>query len=334
MESQPPNQMMPAAAAYVLTHRLPCAALMLVMLMAAVWLPLLLQGLPPFLLMLAATLGLGLHILVPALIALVTFGGGMVFAIQVAAIAALGVIALAEFTLLPGLMAFIVYGLIPVFAALALMRQDGLKRSSQLLALLVGALVFFGLMLAAMVQDTGLKELVGQMLAPMFDQLQLQIPATEVEARQMLEGARQTMISVLPGLMALGLWFVWWGDTVFARNIALRYNFYRGERSGLLDLNLGRAMAYVFLGLLLLTNLGSGDLSYLAANAAILSGGLLATQGIAVVHSWLKMKGMNLSIGLMYVMLLIWSIMIVAFVIVGLMDIWFDYRRKFPAAGG
>jgi len=334
MENQPPNQMMPAAVAYVLTHRLPCAALMLVMLMAAVWLPLLLQGLPPFLLMLAATVGLGLHILVPALIALVTFGGGMAFAMQVAAIAALGVTALAEFTLLPGLMAFIIYGLIPVFAALALMRRDGIKRSSQLLALLVGALVFFGLMVAAMVQDTGLKELVGQMLAPMFDQLQQQIPATEVEAREMLEEARQTMIAVLPGLMALGLWFIWWGDTMFARNIALRYNFYRGETSGLLDLNLGKVMAYVFLGLLLLSNLGSGDLSYLAANAAILSGGLLATQGIAVVHSWLKMKGMNLSIGLMYVMLLIWSIMIVPFVIIGLMDIWFDYRRKFPAAGG
>ena len=334
MENQTPNQMMPAAVAYVLTHRLPCAALMLVMLMAAVWLPILLQSLPPFLLMLVATLGLGLHILVPALIALVTFGGGFIFATQVALITALGITALAEFALLPGVMAFVVYGLIPVAAAVSMMRENGVKQSAQMLALLLGILVFFGLMIAAIVQDIGLRELIGQMIAPMFEGVEKQLPATDVESRQMLEQARQTMVSVLPGLIAIGLWFVWWGDTVFARNIALRYNFYRGDTSGLLDLKLGKPIAYAFLGLLLLTNLGSGDLSYLAANAAILTGGLLATQGIAVVHSWLKVKGMNLSIGLMYLMLLIWSIMIVPFVIVGLMDIWFDYRRKFPAVGG
>jgi len=302
--------------------------------MAAIWLPVLLQGLPPFLLILAATLGLGLHFLVPALIALVTFGGGVLFAIQVAAITAVAVSVLAGFAITPGLMAFIVYGLIPTCSAILMMRDDGLKRSAQLLALLLGGLVFFGLMIAASVQDIGLRELVAGMLSPMFDQLQQQLPATDMESRQMLDQARHTMASLLPGLIALGLWFTWWGDTVFARNIALRYNFYRGETSGFLDLRLGKAMAYAFLGLLLLTNLGSGDLNYLAANAAILTGGLLAIQGIAVVHSWLKVKGMNLSISLMYVMLLIWSVMIVPFVIVGLMDIWFDYRRKFPAAGG
>ena len=334
MENQAPNPIMPAAVAYVLTHRLPCAALMLVMMMAAIWLPVLLQGLPPFMIMLVATLGLGLHILTPALIALITFGGGMVFAVQVAAIAAVAVTALAGFSLLPGLIALLVYGLIPIGAALTMMRADGVKRSAQLLALLLGALVFFGLMITAMVQDMGLRELIGQMLAPMFDEVLTQMPATEVEARQMLEQARQTMISVLPGLIALGLWFTWWGDLVMARNIARRYDFYRGDVSGLLDLNLGKAMAYAFLGMLLLINLGEGDLSYFAANAAILSGGLLATQGIAVVHSWMKAKGMNLSIGLMYLLLLIWSIMIVPFVIVGLLDIWFDYRRNIPAAGG
>ncbi|GAV19172.1 hypothetical protein MMIC_P0101 [Mariprofundus micogutta] len=334
MDNQTPNQVMPAAVAYVLSHRLPCAALMLVMMMAAVWLPVLLQGLPPFLIMLIATLGLGLHILTPALIALITFGGGLMFGIHVAALAAVGVTVLAGFAVLPGLMAFVVYGLIPIAAAATMMRNDGVKRSAQLLALLMGALVFFGLMITAMMQDLGLREFIGQMLMPMFDEVQTQMPASDVEARQMLEQARQTMISVLPGLLALGLWFAWWGDMVFARNIALRYNFYTGDASGLLDLRLGKAMAYAFLGLLLLTNLGAGDLSYFAANAAILSGGLLATQGVAVVHSWLKAKGLNFSIALMYLMLLIWSVMIVPFVIVGLLDIWFDYRRNIPAAGG
>ncbi len=334
MDNQAPNQVMPAIVAYVLSHRLPCAALILVMMMAAVWLPVLLQGLPPFMILLIATLGLGLHILTPALVALITFGGGMMFGIHVAAIAAVGVTALAGFSVIPGLMAFVAYGLIPVAAAVVMMRENGVKRSAQLLALLLGALVFIGLIITAMVQDMGLRELIGQTLAPMFDEVLQQMPATEVEARQMLEQARQTMISVLPGLIALGLWFAWWGDALLARNIAQRYGFYRGDVSGLLDLNLGKAMAYVFLGTLLLTNLGAGDLSYFAANAAILSGGLLATQGVAVVHSLMKAKGLNLSIGLMYLMLLMWSVMIVPFVIVGLLDIWFDYRRNIPAVGG
>jgi type III secretory pathway component EscU len=43
---------------------------------------------------------------------------------------------------------------------------------------------------------------------------------------------------------------------------------------------------------------------------------------------------MLLSIALMYLMLIIWSILIIPFVIIGLMDIWFDYRRNMPAVGG
>jgi len=75
-------------------------------------------------------------------------------------------------------------------------------------------------------------------------------------------------------------------------------------------------------------------LHYIAVNAAILIGGLLAAQGVAVGHSWLKAKGMLLSIAMMYFMLIIWSILIIPFVIIGLMDIWFDYRRNIPAVGG
>jgi len=61
---------------------------------------------------------------------------------------------------------------------------------------------------------------------------------------------------------------------------------------------------------------------------------MLAMQGVAVGHSWLKAKGMMLSIAMMYLMLLIWSVMIIPFVIIGLLDIWFDYRRKMPVVGG
>ena len=142
------------------------------------------------------------------------------------------------------------------------------------------------------------------------------------------------MVSVLPGLLALSLWMTWWGNTGLARHLARKFSFYQGEEASLLTLSFDKTLAYLFALLMLLMLIVSGNVLYLVNNALIVTGGLLAAQGVAVAHSWLKVKGLTFSIGLMYLMLLIWSAMIVPFVIVGLMDIWFDYRRRLPAAGG
>jgi len=335
MQNQTPApQTMPPPVSYVLTHRLPCAALMLVMLMSAVWLPALSGGLPAFLIMLLTTMGLSIHVLAPALIALVTFGGGLVFASHVAALVAVGITVASGFAIVPGLVVFVLYGLVPIMGAALMMRSDGIRRSAQYLALGIGCLTLLGLLVAAAIQDIGIKELIGQLLAPMFASVEQQIPASEQEAVQVLEQSRQMMIEILPGLIALGLWFTWWGDVVFARNFARKYGFYEGESATLLSLNFGKPVAYLFLVLLVLMNLASGELHYIAINAGILIGGLLAAQGVAVGHSWLKAKGMLLSIAMMYFMLIIWSILIIPFVIIGLMDIWFDYRRNITAVGG
>ena len=325
---------MPAAAAFILTHRLPCAALMILLLMAAFWLPALLQGLPGILVVLASTFGLGLHLLVPGLIALITFGGGITFTIQVVTIASLGVTALAGFALLPGLIVLTVYGLLPMLAAMAEMRTDGMRRSAQYLAFTLGGVVLISIMAGASIQDLGLREFVASSLAPIFDGLQAQMPAGDPEAALVVEQVRQMTVGFFPGMVALGLWFVWWGDIVFARNIAVKYGFYQGSKNNLLALRFGKMLAYAFMALLVLVNLSGGDVQYVATNTTILLGGLLAAQGIAVGHCWLKAKGMILGISLMYLMLFIWSAMIIPFVIIGLLDIWFDYRRKFPAVGG
>jgi hypothetical protein len=284
--------------------------------------------------MLATTLGLGLHILAPGLIALITFGGGTTFAAQVAAIASLGITALAGFALLPGLVVLTVYGLLPILAAVAEMRADGIRRSAQYLALALGGVVLVSLVAAASVQDMGLREFVASVLAPIFDALQTQMPIGDPGAAQMVEQARQMTVGFLPGMVALGLWFVWWSDIVFARNIAIKYGFYQGSKSDLLELRFGKSLAYIFITLLALVNLGTGDVQYVAINTAILLGGLLATQGVAVSHCWLKAKGMIIAISLMYLMLFIWAVMIIPFIIIGLLDIWFDFRRKTPAVGG
>ncbi len=326
--------MMPAAVAFVLAHQLSCATLMVLMLMAAFWLPALLQGLPGMLIMLASTFGLGLHILVPGLVALITFGGGITFTVQVAAIASLGITVLTGFTILPGLIVLTVYGLLPMLAAMAEMRADGMRRSAQYLAFTLGGVVLISIMAGASIQDMGLREFITSSLAPVFDGLLTQMPVNDPEAALVIEQVRQMTIDFFPGIVALGLWFVWWGDIVFARNIAVKYGFYQGSKSDLLKLRFGKSLAYTFIGLLTLINLGAGDIQYIAINAAILLGGLLGTQGIAVSHSWLRAKGLILGINLMYLMLFIWSAMIIPFVIIGLLDIWFDYRRRIPEVGG
>ena len=342
MQNQPPAlQPMPKLVSFILTHRLPCATLMLVMLMSAIWLPLLTQGFPPFLLLLVTMAGLTIHMLVPGLVALVTFGGGLIFASHVSAITAVAVILITGFSFVPGLIVFVAYGLLPILGALLMMRPDGVKQSAQWMGLGLGGLILIALTIAGIMHDVGIKEWVNMLLAPMFEGVEQQmtatgqVPGTDHEAAQMIEQGRQMMVAILPGLMALGLWLTWWSNLVFARHYASKYDFYQGDTANLLTLHFGKSIAYLFLALLLLMNFtGGGDLQYLASNAAILTGGMLAMQGVAVGHSWLKAKGMMLSIAMMYLMLLIWSVMIIPFVIIGLLDIWFDYRRKIPAVGG
>ena len=334
MEDQTPApQALPPLVSFVLTHRLPCATLMLVMLMSAVWLPAM-GGNTVFIAMLLTTAGLSLHMLAPALIALVTFGGGMVFAMHVAALAAAAVAIIAGFSLLAGLVVFVLYGLIPIAGAVLMARHDGVRRSSQYMGLGLGALILLALAVAAALQDLSIKAMISQMLAPMFEGVEQQVPASEQQAVQMIEQSRQMMADILPGLMALGVWFTWWGDVVFARNFARKFGFYQGENGSLLSLNFGKPVAYLFMLLLVLLNLATGPVHYIAVNASILVGGMLAAQGVAVGHSWLKAKDMLFSIAMMYLMLIVWSILIIPFVIIGLMDIWFDYRRNMPVVGG
>ena len=77
MDNQPPNpQAMPPLVDFILTRRLPCAALMSVMLFA-MWIPVMVPGLPTVFVTLAMPLGLALHLMTPALVDLIHLGGGL-----------------------------------------------------------------------------------------------------------------------------------------------------------------------------------------------------------------------------------------------------------------
>ncbi|MDX8402270.1 MAG: DUF2232 domain-containing protein, partial [Mariprofundaceae bacterium] len=110
--------------------------------------------------------------------------------------------------------------------------------------------------------------------------------------------------------------------------------FYAGAPGNALELRFGKGWVMAFMLALIGANFADGTVQYLAINAAVMIGGLMAAQGVAVVHAGLRAKQMQMAIGMMYLMLLLWSAMILPFVIVGLLDTWFDYRRNMPATGG
>lgn len=330
MDSRTPKQAMPPILSFFLTRRLPCAVLMTAMLLA-MWLPATVPGLPQAIAMLVMTVGMVLHMMTPALVALITFGGGFAFALHVVAIGAVAVTLMSGLSLVTGTIVFLLYGLLPIFAAMAIMQERGIRRSAQYIAAGSGIAVLAGLFLAATVQDMGLREWVNLLLEPVFMDLPQTVPTEQLQAMQAF---RESMVSMMPALLALGLWAAWWGNVALARHWAKRYDFYRGCELSILTLGFSKVLAYLFVALMIMALVVTGDLLYLVNNSAIMVGGLLAFQGIMVAHSWLKAKGLTFSIGLMYFMLLIWSVMIIPFVIVGLMDMWFDYRRKIPAVGG
>jgi hypothetical protein len=287
----------------------------------------------PLIGLIASLMAIALNMLAPALIALITFGGGIGFAFKVTGIAALGISALAGFSLLPGIWVFFAYGLTTIAGASMFMTADGIRKSAVIIALMLAACIGIALAASAAAEGISMQAYAEKLVAPFFAGLQL--TDSNEQVRAMLTRSQAMVAHILPGLLAWGMWATWWGNIVLARTIALRYGFYQGAKHDVLSLNFGKPLAYLFILVLTAANFGSGDIQFLGVNAALLVGGLLAVQGIVVVHSWFKARQMQLLISLMYLMLFVWSAMIVPFVIVGLMDIWFDFRRKIdPAHGG
>jgi len=320
------------AVAYILSRQLPCAILLLCMLGGFVVFASLLHGVP-LIGLIASLLAIALNMLAPALIALITFGGGVGFALKVTAMASLGISVMAEFSWLPGIWVFVTYGITAIAGASMFMTTDGIRKSAAIIALMLAACIGTGLAISAASEGISMQAYMEKLVAPFFSGLQL--PDNSAEMHAMLTRSQTMVAHILPGLLAWGMWATWWGNIVLARTMALRYGFYQGAKHDVLSLSFGKPLAYLFILVLTAANFGSGDIQFLGVNAALLVGGLLAVQGIVVVHSWFKARHMQLLISLMYLMLFVWSAMIVPFVIVGLMDIWFDFRRKIdPAHGG
>jgi len=312
---------MPPAAKWILTRRLPCALLIVLTFGMVLWFAGTALSIPL----------LALHLLTPTLFALITLGGGMTFGIQVAFLAAVLTSLSAHASPEPGLMLLTLYGLLPILAAASLNGPGGMSKSAQHLAIGLGMAMLATLIVGAVSQDVTAREFVGQGLSPLFDAMRGQ---REMDA-ELLDRIRNITVWIFPGLMALSLWFVWWSNVLLARNIATYYGFFRGDVQPVNTLRLNPKIAYLFLAIATAGVMTQGTVQYLAVNMALLIAGLLSAQGLAVVHTWLQMRRMQMLAVLMYIVLLIQPVMVLPFTVIGLFDIWFDYRRNMtPANGG
>ena len=323
---------LPPIAQFLLTRRIPCAGLALVMFTAAIW-GSALTGIPA-LAFLVSLMGLTLHMLTPALFALIVFGGGLIYALQVAAISALAVVAITEFNLMSGAVFLLLYAVLPALAASSLTRIAGLQQSAQRLALGLFLATMTALLAGSASQGVSMHLFVEQMIEPLFNGVSSSIPAGEVAALDALEQTKRMTAWVLPGFMAFSLWMVWWLDVILARRVAVNYGFYRGDHSEMLMIRFDRVAGITFLAAAALANVMDGSVQYIAISIAIMLGGLLALQGVSVAHLWIRARGMRVTLFVMYLLLLIWSAMVLPFIIVGLLDIWFDFRRNSVSANG
>jgi hypothetical protein len=323
---------LPPIAQYILTRRIPCAALALLMFTAAIW-GSALSGVP-LLALLMSLIGLTLHMLTPALFALVVFGGGIVYSLQVAGIAALGVVVITQFNLMSGALFLLLYAMLPALAAASLARIGGLKRSANRLAFGLFAATMTALLAGAAAEGMDIHLFMERMIAPLFDAVAANIPVGEVAAVEAIEQAKVMTAWVLPGFMAFSLWMVWWMDVLLARKVAVKYGFYRGDHSEMLMIRFDRVTGIAFIVTAALANITDGAVQYIALSSAIMMAGLLAIQGVSIAHLWIRARGMQMTLVIMYLVLLIWSAMILPFIIVGLLDIWFDFRRNIVPTNG
>lgn len=312
---------MPPYLQFLLTRKLPCAALAFTLFTAMFWLPGALAGVP-LLAVLFSLLAVVAHFTTPALFAVIQLGGGSSFVVPVALISSVGVAAIGNFNLLLVTLFLLLYVAIPAWSVTTLRQHGGLARSGQQLAVTLFVAILCSLALGANAHNSGsMQAYMASLLQPLFTSITTQ-------SNHDTSAIQSTLALAAPGLIAVGMWSMWWGAILAARWMANRYGFYHDSYFHWYYVRFSPRAALLMLVALVPANFASGDLQFAAIALSVLLAGMFAVQGTAVAHLWLKMRNMSLMLGVMYVALFFWSILIIPFVVVGLLDTWFDFRRN------
>jgi len=329
MEPTQAPQPLPRWASALLTRRFACAALLFLMQTAVVWLALLFAGIP-LLGTLAVAIGTALNLLAPAVVAVVTIGGGPMFALQCAALASLGIFVASQWQLPLAITSLALYGVAPILGAWAICAPTGgMQRSASRLLWLLSLGGAGALLAAAAAEQTTAAEVSARIVRSMFANA---APPNDAEAAAAVAAAQQMLAQILPGLLVAGVWISWWIDVLLARSFAIRHGFFHGDRTPASELRFSPALGIAFALSLAGLQLAEGGLRFWAANASVVLGAAIAADGVMLAHGFFVARGMHFALWTMYLLLLLSSAMILPFLLLGLVDLWTDLRKRFRSS--
>jgi hypothetical protein len=160
--------------------------------------------------------------------------------------------------------------------------------------------------------------------------------AAPVPSRMMSSGLVAILVRIFPGLMIIGTLLVAWANFMFARVLLIRsglQNLFRG------DLKTWRApellvWVVVFSGFSLILPLGA--ISTLGLNSLLVLGLIYFFQGMSIIVYWLdKKKAPPLLRLFIYVVIALQQYLALIIAVLGLFDMWFDFRKiKSTGDGG
>lgn len=112
---------------------------------------------------------------------------------------------------------------------------------------------------------------------------------------------------------------------------AMRYNP-GGFKEEFFRIHLGRKMAAVALGVLLVSTLTGGGLGHFAFNLLLVMVAMFSVQGLSLVHAAVHILGANRGwlMGLYGLMVFLFPQVMIVLSAAGVADAWLDFRRRLP----
>ncbi len=264
-----------------------------------------------------------------AAVALVTLRLGPKAGLQLGLLAAVAATAMMLLLQLPPQLGgvFLLVLWLPVWALAMSLRRSASPARAIVLAVLFGVMLLLGFSLSIDNPTQWWLEMLRLLLEPMLQQVPQeempQVEANMVELAGQMSGVMAAgMVASLLGCLLLGRW---WQAQLFNPG---------GFGEEFRQLRLGQAVALVALLIAaahLLWQLGEGSSSSLLRDLLALVQVAFALQGVAVVHALVRLsqahKGWLVA---MYALLLLFTGPIVLLLaMAGVLDNWFDFRRKF-----
>jgi len=317
---------LPRTLEVILANRFSAAALVVTFFAAAVWLPVFIAGNIPIL---AGMIALSLHMLTIVLLCCVHYGGGSRYAFEVGLLATIGVFFVSSLNEQIALLFLLAYVIIPWFASSLLVLKNGLNRS----VVLISACCCLVFIVLAVVSDV--QEVVKQNVALLFDAVRAQQAALGGEGTQeSVQKMEDLFVLILPAALMQVVWLMWLWAVLAGRMLALRYQFYTGDTTMMSSFSMHRVYAGFSLILLIAVFVFSGYMQYIFLSLLLFVAGLFAFQGVIVAREWLKKRNSHFAVGVMYVVLFIQPMMLVPFVMIGFLDVHFDYRCAMQKTSG